>query len=83
MTSVRPRKTKRSVSLDVDLVETVGDDNLSSVLNTALRAQVATQRRQAALGALIDELVDVVGPPDEIEVARYMVLLGGPDDVSS
>lgn len=82
MTSVRPQKTKRSVSLDVDLVETVGDDNLSSVVNTALRAHVATQRRQAALAALIDELIEVAGPPDETQVARYMVLLGGPDDVA-
>jgi Post-segregation antitoxin CcdA len=76
-------KRKISVSLDSDLVAELGAnaDGLSAQVNSAVRAEVTRQRRQRALGALLDQLAAVGGPldtpEDEVEIARYMRLLGG------
>jgi len=80
VTSVRSVKRKRSVTLDAELVAQVGEDNLSSVVNQALRHHLDSERRRAALSSWLDELIAASGPPDEREVASFMVMLGGPAD---
>lgn len=77
-------KRKVSVTLDADLVaaiEAEGRESLSAEVNSALRAQFASRRRQQALGELLDHLAGERGhldtPEDEAEISRYMRLLGG------
>jgi hypothetical protein len=80
VTSVRSVKRKRSVTLDAELVAQVGEDNLSSVVNEALRHHLDEARRRAALSSWLDELLAAAGPLDECQVRSYMVMLGGPAD---
>ena len=82
-----PAKRKVSVTLDADLVAAMEADSsttMSAVLNSALRAEFATRKRQQALSDLLDRLADERGhldtPEDEAEIARYMSLLGGQAD---
>jgi Post-segregation antitoxin CcdA len=76
-------KRKISVSIDSDLVAELeaNPDGLSAQVNSAVRVEVTRQRRQRALIALLDQLAAVGGPldtaEDEVEIARYMRLLGG------
>lgn len=75
-------KAKRSVTLDADLVSEVEsnpDDNLSAVLNAALRDHVGRQREQAALVAWLEEMERTEGPADPADVAYFTRLLGGAD----
>jgi Post-segregation antitoxin CcdA len=79
-----PAKRKVSVTLDADLVaalESGGGTSLSAELNSALRAEFATRKREQALADLLDHLAEERGrldsPEDEAEIARYMRLLGG------
>ena len=73
-------KVKKTVSIDADLVDFVGDGNLSYEVNEALRFRLERQRRRAALGEWLDELDAELGPPDQEELAYFRRLLGGPDD---
>jgi antitoxin CcdA len=82
-----PAKRKVSVTLDADLVaamEAEGDTTLSAEVNSALRAEFTRRKRQQALADLLDHLADERGrldtPEDEVEIARYMRLLGGSVD---
>jgi antitoxin CcdA len=79
-----PAKRKVSVTLDADLVAALEADRgstLSAEVNTALRAESARRKRQQALADLLDHLADERGrldtPENEVEIARYMRLLGG------
>ena len=76
-------KRKVSVSLDEDLVAALeaSDEALSVQVNEAIRVEVDRRRRQRALGELLARLAREDGlldtDDDEVEVARYMQLLGG------
>lgn len=66
----QPRKVRKTVTLDADLVEVLGDEaNLSAAVNTALRREVDRIRRTVALGEWLDELASERGALDETEVA--------------
>lgn len=74
-------KVKRSVTLDADLVERFGDDNLSQRVNELLRREVQRDLRAVALGRLLDRLEAEDGPPPdarahELEVRTAMELGG-------
>lgn len=83
--AVQPKR-KISVTVDADLVAEVErlGDNLSARINEALRQELAADRRQRALGELLDRLDDERGPldtpEDEAEIQRFMLLLGGAAD---
>ena len=76
-------KRKLSVSLDDDLVAELeqNSDALSIQVNAAVRNEVARRRRQKALALFLERLDKQSGPldsvDDEVEIARYMRLLGG------
>ena len=76
-------KRKVSLSLDDDLVAELEQnaDSLSAQVNAAIRNEVVLRRRQRALDSLLEYLVDEAGPldtaEDEVEIARFMRLLGG------
>jgi len=81
-------KRKVSVTIDADLVAAVESDDsttLSAEVNSALRAEFTRRTRQRALGHLLDHLAEERGaldtPEDEAEIARYMRLLGGADEI--
>ena len=76
-------KVKKTVSLDVDLVEFVGEGNLSYEVNEALKVRLERRRRNKALGEWLDELDAAEGPPDEAEVQMFMDLLGGPENANT
>jgi antitoxin CcdA len=86
MAQPQPAKRKVSLTLDADLVAEVeaGGENLSAQVNMVLRDELARRRRWRALGALLDRFDEEEGPldtpEDEVEIARYMRLLGGADD---
>jgi hypothetical protein len=77
-------KRKLSLTLDDELLVFLerNSEALSSQVNEALRNEVARQRNQEALSALLDRLSREDGPldspRDEEEIANYMRLLGGP-----
>jgi hypothetical protein len=77
-------KRKLSLTLDDELLVFLerNSEALSSQVNEALRNEVARQRQQMALAALLDRLSGDDGPldtaEDEAEIARYVRLLGGP-----
>jgi hypothetical protein len=73
-------KVKKTVSLDIDLVEFVGDGNLSYEVNEALKVRLEGQRRNRAFGEWLDEMDAAEGPPDPADLAMFRRLLGGPDD---
>lgn len=79
-------KRKVSVTLDADLVEGVEAEgaNLSARVNDALREDAERRRRQRGLDLLLDRLAAEDGPldteEDEVEIRRFMRLLGGPED---
>jgi hypothetical protein len=80
---VTEAKRKISVTVDSDLVaeiEATGE-SLSARVNDALRNEVASRRRQRALGEFLDHLEQTEGPlntgEDEAEIQRFMRLLGG------
>ena len=84
-----PAKQKVSVTLDADLVAALKADDsttLSAQVNTAVRAEVARRVRSQALGEYLARLAEERGPldtpEDEVEIARYMRLLGGPSDAA-
>lgn len=77
-------KRKVSVTLDADLVDAMeadGSTTLSAEVNSALRAEFTRRKRRQALEDLLDSLAEERGeldsPEDEVEIARYMRLLGG------
>ena len=76
-------KRKVSITIDADLVEAVEAKGavLSAEINSALRAELARQQRQEALGEFLDRLAAERGrldtAEDEAEIARVMRLLGG------
>jgi hypothetical protein len=58
-------KRKITVTVDDDLVETVlaqGEQSLSSVVNAALAKEVDRRARSAALGRLVAEWEEALGP---------------------
>jgi len=77
--------TKRKVSLSLDeelIAELASDDEgLSSQVNDAVRAEVERRRRQRAIEMLLRHLDESDGPldtvADEVEISRFMRLLGG------
>jgi Arc/MetJ family transcription regulator len=79
-------KRKVSITLDEDLVAELELEasSLSATVNAALRADLDRRRRRRALGELLDRLAATDGPlstgEDEAEIARFMRLLGGPDE---
>lgn len=76
-------KRKLSLSLDDDLVAELETnvEALSAQVNEAIRHEVVRRRRQRALVDLLAHLEAEAGPldssEDEIEIARFMRLLGG------
>lgn len=76
-------KRKISVTVDADLIAEVEaeGENLSARVNEALRHELASRRRQRALGDFLDHLDNTEGPldtpEDEAEIQRFMGLLGG------
>lgn len=76
-------KRKISVTVDADLIAEVEaeGENLSAQVNEALRHELASRRRQRALGNFLDHLDNTEGsldaPEDEAEIQRFMRLLGG------
>lgn len=76
-------KRKISVTVDADLVAEIesAGENLSARINDALRNEMASRRRQRALGDFLDHLEQTEGPlntpEDEAEIQRFMRLLGG------
>jgi hypothetical protein len=84
-----PAKRKVSVTLDADLVAAMEADSgttLSAEVNSVLRAEFARRKQQQALAKLLDRLADERGgldtPEDEVEIARYVRLLGGKTEES-
>lgn len=78
-------KRKVSVTLDADLVaeiEAEGEENISALVNSALRVNLEKRRRHRALGELLRAMDEEEGPldtaEDEAEILRIMQLLGGP-----
>ena len=70
------RKVRKTVTLDADLVEVLGDEaNLSAAVNAALRREVDRIRRTVALGEWLDELAAERGALDETEVAAAVARL--------
>ncbi len=75
------RKVKRSVTLDADLLEFVGAENLSRRLNALLREEVERLRHHQALRAFLDHLEAEEGPlltPHDRERADFWDRLLGP-----
>ncbi len=76
-------KVTCSVTLDADLVQLVGEDNLSRRVNEALRRETERDRRLAALGTFLDRLAGEEGPLDSAEdlaeMRRAGRLLGASD----
>lgn len=70
-------KTKRTVSLDADLVAAVGDGNLSAEVNDALRSRLDDRRRRLALRGFLDGMTAEEGPVDEADVDVFVAALGG------
>ncbi len=69
-------KRKVSVTLDEDLVERIGgSENLSAVVNRALRDATEAQIRRQKLSRLLDELEVEDGPVDEELVKRFITAL--------
>lgn len=75
-------KTKRTVSLDADLVEALGEGNLSAELNEALRERVEARKRHEAMGRWLDDEVAGGAVIDEAGVQFYMRLLEGEGDAA-
>ena len=71
-------KRKISVSIDQDLIVELeaGGEAVSSQVNDAVRTELPHRRRQRLLGEMLDELEQVIGPPDEQVVQKYVELLG-------
>ena len=76
-------KTKRTVSLDADLVEALGEGNLSAEVNDALRERVRIKRQGEALRRFLDEVAAEEGPVDEAGVREMMLLLGAEPRIAS
>jgi antitoxin CcdA len=79
-------KRKISVTVDAELlaeIEASGDD-VSARVNDALRSDLAPRRRQRLLAEFLDHLDETEGPldtaEDEATIARFMQLLGGPQE---
>ncbi len=72
-------KTKRTVSLDADLVEALGEGNLSAQVNEALRERVEKQRRHEAMGRWLDDERAAGAVFDEEGVQFFVRLLEGGD----
>lgn len=76
-------KRKLSLSLDDDLVAELETnvEGLSAQVNEAIRHEVVRRRRQRALVDLLALLEAEAGPldgaDDELEIARFVRLLGG------
>ena len=73
-----PPKVRKTLTLDVDLVDEFSDDNpdgFSASVNTILRAEKVRRARVASLRLLADELDEQFGPADPQEVERAMRLL--------
>lgn len=70
-------KQKVSITLDSDLVESLGelDESLSSQVNDAVRRVVDERRRQRHLRAFLDEMAAAEGPVDEDQVAAFLAML--------
>lgn len=68
-------KRKITVTIDEDLLDSIpelGTENVSSLLNKALRTELEARARHKALGGLLDELRRTHGDPtdDARQVAR-------------
>jgi len=71
-------KTRKTLTLDADLVETFSADNpasLSATVNSVLRAEQERRMRAASLRQLVDDLDALYGPADPVKVAEAMALL--------
>jgi Post-segregation antitoxin CcdA len=61
-------KRKITVTIDEDLLDSMlemGTENVSHVLNRALRNEIEAQARHKALGGLLDELQSAYGEPTQ------------------
>jgi Post-segregation antitoxin CcdA len=59
-------KRKITVTIDEDLLDSIpelGTENVSSLLNKALRTELEARYRHKALGGLLDELRSAYGEP--------------------
>ena len=71
-------KVRKTLTLDVDLVETFNDDDpdgFSAAVNAVLRAEKERRAKVASLRALADELDEQFGPADPQVVEHAMSLL--------
>lgn len=77
--AVIPRpKTRKTLTLDADLVETFSADDpssLSAAVNSVLRAEQERRIRAASVRQLADDLDAINGPADSAKVAEAMALL--------
>ena len=70
-------KVKKTVTLDADLVASIGDGNLSSAVNEALSERVHRLQRARSLRTYLDQYAAAEGVFDEARVQEFMQLLGG------
>lgn len=76
---VAQRKSRRTLTLDADLVAEFGggdgDRRLSPEVNAILRAEKTRRERARALEALLNRLEAERGPVDPAEVTHFEALL--------
>jgi len=70
-------KVRKTLTLDPDVVEALGDDDvaLSATINEILHDEVERRERAAALAGLLARLEDTRGPVDPDEVENFRCLL--------
>ena len=71
------RKVRKTLTLDPDLVEALGDDPaaLSATVNEILRHEIERREMRAALGRFLGELENEHGTPDPEKVEYFRQLL--------
>lgn len=77
MTSMTKGKVRKTLTLDPDVVEALGGDDvaLSATVNEILRGEVERRQRAAALAGLLARFEDERGPVDPDEVEEFRRLL--------
>lgn len=77
MFSVSVAKVRKTITLDTDLVEALGDDDaaLSFTINTILRDEVDRRQRSRALSDLLGRLEAEREPVEEKQVVEFRRML--------
>ena len=70
-------KVRKTLTLDPDVIEALGDDDiaLSATINEILRDEMQRRQRVAALAALLARFEEERGPVDPDEVVDFRRLL--------